>query len=348
MINIFVATALKIILTSCNAESETKIKVNQLEEQKIATSILFYNVENLFDTIDDPIKNDEEYTPAGKLNWTAKRYNTKLKNISRVLTTEPILASIVGLAEIENRAVVENLFRTNKLKEIDYKVVTEESADERGIDVALVYDSKLFEEVRHQAIPVLFRNQPDDKTRDVLYVQLKNSQNESLHIFVNHWPSRRGGTQESEESRLTVAKLVKSKVEEIKLKDKNAKVVIMGDFNDNPTDKSIVDIIGAKSKSSKKTNFINLLADEYTAGNGTLTFKSEWNLFDQLIISKNLANAKKGLSVNPESCIILKKDFMLYKDKKSNQYFPSRTYVGEKYYGDFSDHLPVYFVLNNN
>ena len=168
-----------------------------------------------------------------------------------------------------------------------------------------------------------------------------------MHLFVNHWPSRKAGTEASEQKRLTAAMVVKNKISEIKSTDKNAKIIIMGDFNDNPDDKSIVDVIGAKRDNNKTADLVGLLADEYADGIGTEIYKGKWNLFDQLIVSNSLVNAKKNLSVNPASAVILKKDFMLYRDKKSNTYLPSRTYGGDKYFGGFSDHLPVYFMLEN-
>jgi predicted extracellular nuclease len=351
MIHTLIVTIVQLFFTSCNSNSEAQIvnpgEKTQVEKHQEPTPVLFYNVENLFDTIKDAYKQDDDFTPNGKLKWTRERYNAKLKNISKVISSAPDPPAIIGLVEIENKNVLTDLFHTGKLNDVNYKIITEESADERGIDVALVFDGGIFEEVNHQALTVFFKDEPNDKTRDVLYVQLKNSENEVLHLFVNHWPSRREGTLESEGKRLTAANVVKNKTSEIKSKDKNAKIIIMGDFNDNPNDKSISNVLGAKLEKDKKADFIGLLSDEYAAGSGTEIFKDKWNLFDQLIISKSLMNSKKGLSINPSSAVILKKDFMLYKDKKQDAMLPSRTYGGEKYYGGFSDHLPVYLILEN-
>ncbi len=313
-------------------------------------TIMFYNVENLFDTIDNPNKFDDEFLPTDEKHWNTKRYKKKLKDLSRVISAsdEVDLPDIVGLSEVENRRVLEDLVSSNKLKEANYGVVHEESPDVRGIDVALIYKKSSFTYLEHETIKISFDFEPETKTRDILYVKGKLPDNELLHVFVNHWSSRRKGQKESEGKRLVAAGLLKSKVNEILKSDKDAKIVIVGDFNDEPQNKSLKDILkAANSKSNKKSELYNLLYNKDLSNKGTYNYRGKWQMFDNIIVSRALLYSKKGYVVSSKEASILSKKWMMYHNNKYNSDTPNRTYGGPNYYGGISDHLPVFVELTN-
>ena len=198
-----------------------------------AITIVFYNVENLFDTIDTPDVIDEDFTPTGKLNWNASRYQKKLKDLVKVLSSASgsSYPAAIGLCEIENRAVVEDLMKTAEFNKMNYRVVHEESADDRGIDVAFAYNPKVMSELYHEKMRVRFDFDSKAKTRDILYVKTLAGK-DSLHFFVNHWPSRREGQEESEKRRLVPAQMLRAKSDSLRKVNPKAKIIIMGDFND--------------------------------------------------------------------------------------------------------------------
>ena len=329
------------VLLSCNK------KVNS-SKGKQQIKVAFYNVENLFDTKDDPNKKDEEFLPDSKKKWTQERYIQKLNNLYKVFSGiegEGNVPAIIGLSEVENKNVLRDLVRQTSINE-RYGIVHHESADVRGIDCALLYDSSIFKVLEHEALPVHFDFDPEVKTRDILYAKGQiNGADEILHIFVNHWSSRRGGLEASEPKRVTCALVLKGKLVEIFKEDENANILIMGDFNDETNNKSIAEILGAKSTSKNLSNnsLFNTTAALDKAGKGTYNYKGNWNMLDQMIVSTNLLTDKKGLNAQTEA-VIFQEDWMMYDDKKRGK-VPSRTYGGPNYYGGCSDHLPIYLIL---
>ncbi len=307
-----------------------------------------YNVENLFDTKDDAGKIDEEYMPESEKKWTQERYIKKLNSIHKVLSGiegDGNVPAIIGLTEVENKNVLRDLVRQTSINE-RYGIVHHESPDVRGIDCALLYDSSIFKVLEHEALPVNFDFDPEVKTRDIIYAKGQiNGTDEILHIFVNHWSSRRGGLEASEIKRVTCALVLKGKVIEIFKEDENAKILIMGDFNDETDNKSIAQTLGAKSsfKALQNKELFNTAASLDKAGKGTYNYKGNWNMLDQIIVSGNLLNDKKGLNAS-STMAIFQQDWMMYDDKKKGK-VPSRTYGGPNYYGGYSDHLPVYLQL---
>ncbi len=211
-------------------------------------TVVFYNTENLFDTKDEPGKQDEEFTPEGEKKWTNARYQTKIRNVSKVISSinEGDLPEIVGLAEVENEKVLDDLIHTGLLVRGKYKVVHHESPDFRGIDCALIYRPEEFKVLKQMAIPIHFKNEPDYKTRDILYVKGRAPDREVFHIFVNHWPSRIGGLEKSEPNRVEVAQILKSKIDSVLNDDPKANIIVMGDMNDEPANKSVHEILGAQ------------------------------------------------------------------------------------------------------
>ncbi|CAL2087157.1 endonuclease/exonuclease/phosphatase family protein [Tenacibaculum sp. 190524A05c] len=301
-------------------------------------TIAFYNVENLFDTIDDPFTNDDKYTAKGERKWTHKRYRRKLKKISYVISQIGKKVSketpvIVGLVEVENTRVLEDLVAQKDLRNHGYRYVHFDSKDERGIDTALLYRAQFFEPVSSKKFQFNFLDEDGtkDHTRDVLLVS--GFLNEELvHIIVNHWPSRREGEEETRPKRIQAAKVVQKAVEEIRSKDSEAKIIIMGDFNDNPDSESIEQHLVTE-------DFYNPMLGLQKQGLGTLSFRKEWYLFDQIILSKNFKKKEtehEFLDVR----IFNKRWLKTHKGKFKGS--PFRTYIGPWYKGGFSDHFPIY------
>ena len=312
------------------------------KEKKEEFTIAFYNLENLFDTIDDPDTNDDAFTPEGDKKWTPRRYKKKVKRLARVITTignddanhPPV---ILGIAEVENYQVVTDLIQSNHLKAFNYGIVHYDSPDERGIEVALLYRKKYFELLDSKIFPIHFvEGDKIDYTRDILLVK-GNLNGELMYFVVNHWPSRRNGEDVSEYKRIKTAELVLKIVDEIKAETQNPKIVIMGDFNDNPTNKSIKQVLVTDE-------FYNPMESIFDKGEGTGNYKGNWFLFDQIIFSKTFYN--QGI-YRYKNAAIYDKHFL--KDKFGRYVEnPLRTYKGNWYKGGMSDHFPVYMALNKN
>lgn len=309
-------------------------------------SIAFYNVENLFDTIDDPEKRDEEYTPEGRRNWTNVRYRTKLQNIARVLSklAGGDAPSVIGLCEVENKQVIEDLVKTGGLKKYNYKIVHYSSPDRRGIDVALIYRPEYFSPTFSKSYPLVDPNNPRFITRDQLLVKGKFD-GDDIHFIVNHWPSRGGGQKRSEPRRIKAATLTRSITDSLLNADKNAKIVIMGDLNDNPTDKSLTKVLKASDKKPNGKRLYNAMLPLYKKGIGSLAYRDQWYLFDQIILSKGLVMAKKySYKYVPKSARVFAPKVLKQRSGKYEGY-PLRTFGGRTYLGGYSDHFPVYIFI---
>jgi predicted extracellular nuclease len=312
-------------------------------------TIISYNVENLFDTINNPQKEDDEFLPTSKKGWNTDRYEKKIKDLSLVIKSinKNELPEIVGLVEVENRKVVEDLVNSRHLKEGGYGIVHEESPDARGIDVALVYRKSEFKYLLHEKITVKFDFEPETTTRDILYVKGQLSNNEKLHVFVNHWSSRRDGMEASEPKRTHAATLLRMKVDSILKKEKDAKIVIIGDFNDEPVNKNLFEVLNATAKQPmpKNNSLYNLMYDKDLLGLGTYNFRGNWNMLDNIIVSTSLLDAKNGYRVSSDGGQIFSARWILYDNVKTGDFTPNRTYGGPNYYGGVSDHLPVFLIL---
>lgn len=307
---------------------------------------IFYNVENLFDTINDPDKNDDEFTPKSPKNWDSKKYYDKLQKLAEVLTfpsrTNPLF---VGLAEVETRGVVEDLMQTGRLSQTQYRVVHFESPDIRGIDVSFAYDSQRFIVEHQEGIPFYAEKNPRIKTRNILYVKGGLKDSLIVHIFVNHWPSRREGTHKSEYKRIAAAEILRRKTDSIRAIDKDANILIMGDFNDYPPSHSLVKVLEAGEPDEGK-NFVNIMLPMQKRGLGSFRYQRKWGFLDQFIVSPNLIHTNKGLAVKDGEAYLIDDDkFMFfYEDGEKT---PNKTYAGDKYLGGYSDHLAIYGFLEN-
>jgi endonuclease/exonuclease/phosphatase family metal-dependent hydrolase len=312
---------------------------------------MFYNVENLFDTADAPGTRDEDFTASGEKNWTWDRYQKKLDDLSRVILSLPgkEMPALIGLAEVENRAVLEDLLRRRGLRRTDYRIVHEDGPDPRGIDCALLYNPELFKYQEHEYIPVEDPLDPEYLYRGILHVKGKGPEGSTLHIFVNHWKSRSGGVRETEKKRMFTAITLRKQLDLLLAREQDFKVIMMGDFNDEPTNRSLSNGLsaGGKRKNIYLGDHYNLHYDPHNLqGQGSYAYRGQWNMLDQIIVSYNLLNQEKGLSCSWDSGRILKEEWMLYESEKYGQMLPSATYGGPEYYGGPSDHLPVYVIFS--
>lgn len=314
------------------------------QAQKQPLEVVFYNVENLYDTFDDPLIDDNEFLPDSANKWTMDRYQKKLVDLAKVLkvTSQDGLPEVIGLCEIENRRVVEELMATAPLNEAKWKVVHEESPDKRGIDVALAYNPSRLKELHHEKIRFSFDQDPETTTRDILYVKFL-SRKDTLHFFVNHWPSRRGGQGPSESKRLKAANMLLGKTDSILAIHPKAKIIVMGDFNDYPNNRSMTEVLNCAPTSNGKLT--NLTHSFHEQGFGTYNYKGEWGMLDQFIVSNGLLSASKGYFTTPTTVSIVKEEWMLFKEE-GKESAPSKTYGGPNYYGGYSDHLPIRMTIS--
>jgi len=302
--------------------------------------VMFYNAENFFDCNHDTLKNDYEYLPGGIRGWTPTRFWKKTGQIAKVIAAVggDKFPEIIGLAEVENDNCIRSLILGSPLKNAKYSFVHEESADTRGVDVCLLYNRYLFSVLSHAALKVFFKEDPTKKTRDVLYVCGKTYTGIILHIFVCHFPSRLGGELESESNRRAVASLVRERIDSIYTLNEAPNILIMGDFNDYPTDRSLLlDLkAGAPDSTPDKSRLYNLMLP--LNGNpetGTNKHQADWGILDQMMVSGELLKKTNGAH-------IFDADFLLIQDERWLGRKPFRTYHGMAYQGGFSDHLPVY------
>ncbi len=314
------------------------------EKKYLATTIAFYNVENLFDTIDDPNTNDAEFLPGGANRWTPQRYQAKLENMARVIAgigNEMVKGgpAIIGLSEIENRGVLEDLINTPPLKELGYEIVHYDSPDRRGVDVGLIYKPSVFKVTNSTSNRLYMPGRTDFFSRDQLVVS-GELLGEPISVIVNHWPSRRSGPEYREEA----AKLSRHLSDSLMKAHKNAKIFVMGDLNDDPIDRSVAKVLGAKGKPAdvNKGDLFNPMWQLHRDGIGSLAYRDAWNLFDQIIVSEPVLNDSKGWKLHKAK--VYNEKFLLQKDGPYAGY-PFRTFAGGAYAGGYSDHFPVYLFL---
>ncbi len=314
-------------------------------------TIAFYNVENLFDTERDTLIFDEDRTPEGKDRWTPERYSTKVEHIARALSeigsdvtsTSP---DIIGVCEVENRRVLEDLVNHPFLKDKDYGIVHFDSPDMRGIDVALLYKKAVFLPGTFKSHRLLLVNLEEERkrTRDQLVVG-GLLDDEQLYFIVNHWPSRSGGEARSKPNRIAAAQLNKTIIDSIRKLDTAAKIISMGDFNDDPTDDSFKKVLktNGKIKDVTETDLYNPMEIIYTKGAGSLAYRDKWNLFDQIFFTGNFIDEQKATYSYWKAGIY--NPSYLIDPKGQYKGYPLRTYAGGNYIGGYSDHFPVYLYL---
>ncbi len=345
-----------LLLTVLVAATGFSTRAQQLVEGKKykLISVGFYNLENLFDTIVDPDTNkilQDEFTPLGKNQFNSERYFQKLENLSKVLSeigteTTPDGLAVIGVSEIENREVLEDLVAMPALRDRNYKIVHYHSPDRRGIDVGLLYQEKYFQPDTSFSYRLIDTTETDFYTRDQLLVSGK-IEGEAFHFMVSHWPSRRGGQKRSEPKRILAAELGKHIMDSILREDPAAKIIYMGDLNDDPTNNSVKKVIGAKGKITKVKagEYFNPMEELFLKGIGTLAWRDNWNLFDQLICSSTLVETGSGFSSYKYYNAKVFNAEYLKQSTGSYKGYPFRTYVGGQWMGGYSDHFPVYLYL---
>ncbi|MCF8364920.1 MAG: endonuclease/exonuclease/phosphatase family protein [Bacteroidales bacterium] len=311
-------------------------------------TVVFYNVENLFDTKNDEGIRDGDFTPEGAIVWDEQKYTKKLHDIARVLSAidSVNLPVLIGLAEVENLGVLVDLTSQTKLKAGNYEIVHFDSPDERGIDVALLFRREFFTPLHARPYPLTFDFDRDDHTRDMLYVKGIAGNHDTLHLMINHWPSRSGGKEKSDPKRQAAAYSARQVVDSILKFNPFANIIIMGDLNDNPTDDNVILALDAKriNDEVKTVEIYNLAINKFEHGEGTLYYKS-WDLFDQIIVSGNILNGNTQYKLNSKDIQILKEEWMLFTNR-SGVKVPNRMAGRSEYYGGFSDHLPVYIQFS--
>ena len=305
-------------------------------------TIAFYNLENLFDTFDNKRTHDNDFLPTSEKQWTLKRYKKKVRKlgytISRIGTkTSNNLPVIIGLAEVENKLVVNDLIHSKFLKAKNYDIVHYDSPDERGIDVALIYNQDFFKVVSSETFSINLTDEDGnpDYTRDILLVEGFLNE-EKVFVLVNHWPSRSEGEKESEHKRLTASAKVIEIIDLLKQRESNPKIIVMGDFNDNPSNKSIKQLVNSQ-------DLYNPMETLLSHTKGSLNYRFQWILFDQILISTNFFEYKTNAHSFSKASVF--DDAFLKQFKGKYKGTPFRTYVGLKYKGGYSDHFPVYIHL---
>lgn len=318
-------------------------------------TVMFYNLENLFDTINDPDVRDEEFLPDGVKAWNTAKYTKKLQNIEQVLwgisAQNREFPTVIGVSEIENRNVLEDIVMQGKLARGNYRICHYDSPDARGVDVAFLYRPDRFQLEGSRPLPVKIADLPNFRTRDVL-LMWGRIEGEDFCFMVAHWPSRLGGAAASEPKRMAAAKVMRDAADSILQVNPDCKIVMMGDFNDDPTDRSVVETLGCKGKIKdlKKGDLFNPYIAMLKAGYGTLAYNDAWNIFDNIVVSENLAVGSAG------SLKLLKAGKSKfyghifsapYLFQQSGQYkgYPLRTFVGNNFQGGYSDHLPVFILI---
>ncbi len=335
-----IITCLPIILLLTILEGRSDTQDRKLK----SVAIMFYNVENLFDIYDDTLIDDDAFLPDGLMRWNFSRYCKKINGLYKTIVAaggwEP--PPVVSLCEVENRKVLEDLLNKTYLSKYAYDIVHEDSPDRRGIDVCLVYRRDLVKIVDYRYLIPKGISHEIFLSRSILYAKLEID-GDTIHLFVNHWPSRRGGVLSGEKLRMKIASMVREKADSlIQCKNTSHKIIIMGDFNCTPDDREIKTMISSGEAGNSLENLSGILAEK---GFGTYRYKGVWEMIDQVIVSESLLSDRKGLYADSGSVTIFKPDFLLVMDQNYPGFSPFSTYRGYRYQGGFSDHLPVLLNL---
>lgn len=312
-------------------------------------SVCFYNLENLFDTINNNGKYDLEFSPQGSRQWNGDKYRSKLKNIAHAISnmateTTPLGPAVIGIAEVENRSVLEDLVKQDEIHSWRLQIVHHDSPDRRGVDVSLLYNPRLFRVLNVTNARLCIEDNPDFRTRDQMCVTGLMG-GDKVSIIVNHWPSRLGGQEQSSYLREAAAALVKHTVDSLLADDPNQGIIVMGDLNDDPQDRSVANVLGGKKNKDDVTDnngFYNPWWSTLDSGIGTLAYKGSWNLFDQILVSKYFLGDRSHLTFFKSD--VLNWDFL--KNTEGNYVgYPLRTYASGVFLNGYSDHFPTRILL---
>ncbi|MFY0594520.1 hypothetical protein [Roseivirga sp.] len=309
--------------------------------------IVFYNVENLFDYFNDSTTLDEEFLPRGGRYWTKERYLKKQASLAKTLIAtggwEP--PELIGLCEIENRYVLNSLTGFTALKNVGYEIIHQDSKDRRGIDVAALYRPDKFKLIDYNYYAIKFPFDTTGRTRDILHVTGELPNKETLHFFVNHWPSKFGGEFETKPKRLFVAQFLKSKIDSVLNIEPDANIIVTGDLNDEPNAESIIEGLEVKTEISemKRGELFNLMYPIMYL-TGTHSFENRWSVIDHFIVNTKLLNRESNVSINNLNAQVFDMPFLIM-EGATGATRPFRTYQGPKYIGGYSDHLPILLDL---
>ncbi|MGJ8715778.1 MAG: endonuclease/exonuclease/phosphatase family protein [Maribacter stanieri] len=309
-------------------------------------TVAFYNLENLFDPKRNSKILDKDYTPDGAKKWTVERYQRKLAKLAKTIVNigekdHPYPPALIGVAEAENNSVLTALLHTDPMDDLDYGFIHFDSPDERGIDTGLIYRKRFFKVLHSEPLVLLVDNPGGvrDTTRDILYVKGELNK-ELVHVFVNHWPSRRDGDVATEYKRVIAAKEIVLKIEQIRLEELDPNIIVMGDFNDDPSSKSLQDL----KEGAALFNPMETL--HMPDSQGSSVYGNKWNMFDQILVSNSFFNYEKNTHSFDSAAIYDDKSLKEKKGKYKGS--PYRTFVSDRYMGGYSDHFPVYAMFTFN
>ena len=312
-----------------------------------------YNVENLFDTIDQADTEDGDFTPGGKLNWNAERLSAKMAKLTQVVgeLNRNQGPDLLGLCEVENRGVIEQWLTSLKRTRKHYRIVHSESPDARGIDVALIFDSNRMKLHSHTTAAVTLPGQPEWKTRDILCARFHFGKDKPMFVLVNHWPSRRGGQEQTDPLRAAAARVARRLVDSLHHAYPGGVLVVMGDFNDRPADAAPLNVLqsgpvcreGSATGMERAMNpsvLYNPFAEIDNGTSGSYRYKDAWQFIDHISLSHRVCEKDSWVRYIPGSAASVSMPYLLQSEGKYAGY-PFRTYGGENYLGGYSDHLPV-------
>lgn len=341
----------KFLLATAIALAFVPLSAQNAKQQYKVAVIGFYNLENFYDTLDNPMVSDEEFLPSGPRNYTGTVYKDKVLHLATVISEMATSINtdgpaLLGVAEVENDTVLNDLVHHPLLLKRGYKIVHYDSKDARGVDVGLLYNPKYFTVEKSDKLFVQLPGGTKDAyyTRDILWVK-GSLDGEAVHVYVNHWPSRSGGEERSAPARNAAAQVCRNHMDSILKIEPNAKFVVMGDLNDDPNNESVAKVINAKGKANdvRKGGMFNPWMDLYKKGIGTLAYQDAWGLFDQILISYPwLSKDQKGYFFYQQH--IFNKEYMVENIGRYKGY-PMRTWDGNRYRGGYSDHFPTYLVF---
>lgn len=324
------------ILFCFNTTAQTLQQAIETDRDGKMARFVFYNIENLFDTVLDAGIDDKEFLPDSPKAWNSIKYRLKIGNMAKAIRSAGgwTAPELVAFCEIENRYVLQDLIAHEALKSARYEIVHYDSNDPRGIDVGLIYKPDVLTVLHSE--PIRMRDE-NVRTRDILYVKFLLAAVDTIHAFVNHWPSRRGGAESSEPRRIAAAKIIADVADSILQNNPKANIVVMGDFNDTPKNESLKLL-------TSNAGLMNLMA-QLPEGKGTHKYRGVWDYLDQILVSQPLLSQQSFLRISGSRAFVFEADFLLEEDDRYGDTFPFRTFLGDVFINGYSDHLPVFIDI---